>query len=299
LFNCNKDYFENFLNAEKKFNENEKKYSKQPKYSRVVNHDDDDDTEESFCDICYKDEMGKLLSKKKDSSEKNEKIIKREDFTEKPIILHTQFNSSTITVYIKKDWVYEQFYGFLGLFVIMIDFDFLINALKKNLYDNETFNEDILSDLFKNHEFKFKNLEYKFIEKMNSDENTNKISGFQSNLTNDQIQKLFEQLRNDKYIDNNTLNNHFKAIFINEPLPNDFIPIKRLKKFKVVLLAYFVSEIFQKENPSDYWRIAEYCFNTKNLRQSLNNAHNYNSDNKPRGSKEIDHIIKTLSYPLQ
>jgi len=123
--------------------------------------------------------------------------------------------------------------------------------------------------------------------------------GFQSNLSDKQIESLFNQLINGNYIDKNTNENHFKAIFKNENLPNDFIPIKKTKSCTVVLLAYFVSELFQKNNPNDYWYIAENCFDVKNLKQSLNNAYQFNPDRKPRRYKSIDTILKNLYTPLQ
>jgi hypothetical protein len=123
--------------------------------------------------------------------------------------------------------------------------------------------------------------------------------GFQSSLTDLQIQTLFDLLKG-SYIDKNTNPDHFKAIFKNELLPAGFIPIKRVKKFTNTLLGYFVSELFQKENQSDYWHIAENCFErAKNLKQSLNNTIQYNPGNKPKGYNEIDTILKTFTPPLQ
>ncbi len=120
-------------------------------------------------------------------------------------------------------------------------------------------------------------------------------TGFEIKLTNKQIESLFKQMQS--YIDT-TLEN-FKAIFKNEPFPADFKPIKRKKEFTVVLCAYFVSELFQKENPNDYWDIAENCFNAKNLRQSQNNAFKYNPTHKPKGFEKIDAILKNIYNPLQ
>jgi len=135
-------------------------------------------------------------------------------------------------------------------------------------------------------------------------QNTNSsfvITGFQSTLTPLQIETLFEQLK-DSYIDKNTNPDYFKAIFKNEPLPDSFKPIKRLKPFTVVLCAYFISELFQKENPNDYWSIAENCFDKTKaniLKNSLRNAYEYNPYRKPKGYKEIDTILKNIYTPLQ
>lgn len=126
-------------------------------------------------------------------------------------------------------------------------------------------------------------------------------TGFQSSLTGEPIQRLFVLLKG-SYIDINTNPDHFKAIFSPNPLPPDYLPIKRTKQFTGTLLAYFISELFQKENPSDYWHIAESCFDmTKNLRQSLYNTYSYNTkqDSKPRGYKDIDTILKNIYSPLQ
>ncbi len=129
---------------------------------------------------------------------------------------------------------------------------------------------------------------------------TNK-TGFVSILREDQIQSLFDQLKG-KYIDKTTDPSHFKAIFRPGPLPPDYLPIKKTKKCTGTLLAYLISELFQKENQSDYWYIAENCFDkAKSLKQSLYNSYTYNTklDKKPRGYKEIDTILKNIYRPLQ
>jgi hypothetical protein len=133
---------------------------------------------------------------------------------------------------------------------------------------------------------------------LNQKEQKTDFKGFQSTLTETQIKSLYDCLKGN-YIDINTKIDHFKAIFRNESLPEDFIPIKRTKPLTGVLLAYFVSCLFQKDNPTDYWSIAEKCFDVRNLRQSLNNAFKYNPDNKPKGYNKIDNILKIIYSPLQ
>jgi hypothetical protein len=148
--------------------------------------------------------------------------------------------------------------------------------------------------------FEFYNDTKKEIESLNP--KRAKISlntGFQSSLPDEQIQNLFDQLKC-KYIDRNTNQDNFKAIFKNEPLPAGFIPIKRVKKFTNTLLAYFVYELFYKENQTDYWHIAVSCFDkAKNLKQSLRNAYEYNPDRKPKGYKDIDTVLNNIYPPLQ
>ncbi len=56
------------------------------------------------------------------------------------------------------------------------------------------------------------------------------LTGFQSSLTDPQIQTLFELLKG-SYIDKNTNPDHFKAIFRNKPLPKD-IKIQWIDKGK-------------------------------------------------------------------
>jgi hypothetical protein len=124
------------------------------------------------------------------------------------------------------------------------------------------------------------------------------FTGFESSLESHQINRLFEELI-DIYIYKNTSPEHFKAIFSNKELPKDYIPIKRKKLFKPVLCAYFVYELFQKENPNDYWSIAENCFEVKNLKQSYYNAYQYNPNRKPKGYEKIDSIIKNIYSPIQ
>lgn len=124
-------------------------------------------------------------------------------------------------------------------------------------------------------------------------------TGFKSSLTDGQIQALFDLLKG-RYIDINTNPDHFKAIFRTNPLPPDFVPVKRTKQFTGTLLAYFVSKLFQKENQSDYWSIAEICFDeAKSLRQSFNNAYQYNPDRKPKGYNGIDTILTNICTHLQ
>lgn len=122
-----------------------------------------------------------------------------------------------------------------------------------------------------------------------------KLTGFQSSLTDKQIENLYSQMNSNFF---EATPDNFKAIFKSKPLPPDFVPIKRLKTFTSVLCAYFISELFQKENPGDYWSIAEYCFEAKNLRQSLNNAFQFNPKHKPKGYQNIDTILKTIYTSL-
>jgi hypothetical protein len=126
----------------------------------------------------------------------------------------------------------------------------------------------------------------------------NKISGFESSLSTIQIKNLFNSLKG-KYIEQSTTPEHFKAIFSNEKLPDGFKPIKLHKNFSAALCAYFISELFQKENPNDYWSIGERCFDVKTLRQSYNNFYKTNKSQKPKGYNLIDDIIKNLYNPLQ
>jgi len=117
----------------------------------------------------------------------------------------------------------------------------------------------------------------------------NKITGFQSSLTDKQIENLYGQMQGN-YFDTSLGN--FRAIF--KIKLNNFTPIKRTKKFTNTLLIYFTSELFQKENPLDYVSITEYCFNAKGLSQAQNNYIQYNVNKKPRGYREIDLILKSI-----
>ncbi|MCX6236368.1 MAG: hypothetical protein NTY07_02235 [Bacteroidia bacterium] len=134
----------------------------------------------------------------------------------------------------------------------------------------------------------------KKIKELNGTNNIDGIKGFQCSLTNEQIEKLFNQMQG--FIDATPAN--FRAIFKDEPLPPGFIPIKRKKIFTSSLCAYFISELFQKDNPRDYWSIAENCFDVKNLRKSFNNAIQYNTNGKPKGFEKIDTILQNIYTPL-
>jgi hypothetical protein len=124
-------------------------------------------------------------------------------------------------------------------------------------------------------------------------------TGFISTLTDDQIKLLYQRLLGN-LIDSETTLENFKSIFKNAPLPPAFRPIKRTKSFTKALLAYFVYIVFQRKNQTDYWSIAGSCFyDAKGLKQTLNLIFKTNKKSKPRGSEEIDNILKeTLpGYP--
>lgn len=121
-------------------------------------------------------------------------------------------------------------------------------------------------------------------------------SGFQSNLQEQQIDYLFQLLR-ERFINPNTKQDHFRAIFRNEPLPLDFEKIRKQKVFTNSLLAYFIQELFQKNNPNDYWSIAEKCFVAKNLKQSAT-GYFITANQKPKGFEEIDSILEIIDRPL-
>lgn len=114
------------------------------------------------------------------------------------------------------------------------------------------------------------------------------LKGFQSSMTDEQIQILFDNLKG-SYIDINTNPDHFKAIFRTGTLPRD-CSIKWLKTN--VLLAYLIKKIFHSDNPFDVWIKAEKIFGIKNLRQSENNPY-------PKGFNEIDVILKIIYPHLQ
>jgi len=121
-------------------------------------------------------------------------------------------------------------------------------------------------------------------------------NGYNSGLNQTQINFLYRQLTiHGKYIDVKTDIKHFQAIFKNTPLPNDFKTIKRNKKFTNTLLAYFISELFQKDNQNDFWSIAQICFGVNNLRQSFQNFYNTNKNHKPKGFQPFDEIFKTIT----
>lgn len=116
-----------------------------------------------------------------------------------------------------------------------------------------------------------------------------KAKGFDSKLSAEQIKCIYNQMQG-IYFDT-TLEN-FGKIFKSNPLVN-FTPIKTKPKFSKVLLAYFISGLFQRQNPN-LWSIGEYCFGKKDLCQSLTNAYSTNKNSKPRGSDGIDIIIGSI-----
>lgn len=114
-----------------------------------------------------------------------------------------------------------------------------------------------------------------------------KTKGFDSKLSAEQIEKLYNQMQGVYF--ETTLEN-FGNIFKNSLLVN-FTPIKTKPKFTNVLLAYFINHLFQRENPN-FWSIGEYCFGKKNLCQSLTNAYKTNKNRNPRGCDALNEIFK-------
>jgi hypothetical protein len=103
----------------------------------------------------------------------------------------------------------------------------------------------------------------------------------------------------DKYklIASETTYEQFKAVFTGQPI-DVICEIERTKKFTNVLLTYFVSKLFQRNNPNDYISIAERCFvNAKNLSQAQTNYFN-NQNNLPKNHNLIDSLLKDLQNPL-
>lgn len=124
------------------------------------------------------------------------------------------------------------------------------------------------------------------------------ITGFQSSLTEEQIQSLFDQLKG-KYIDINTNPDHFKAMFKNESLPVLFKSVTWIDP--PVLLAYLIYKLkkHKKIRSSNHWQITSYCFYPKcNYRQLADGFQNTKSGN-PKESELIDAILKSIYAPLQ
>ncbi len=117
----------------------------------------------------------------------------------------------------------------------------------------------------------------------------NTITGFKTILTVQQRAGLYKALQN-KYIDCSEA--EFKAMFTDSPKPIKWIERK-------VLLSFFVSDLFQKKNPDNYWKKAESIFideyekPMKELRQSFYNAFN----NKSQEPKEFNKL-KDIYTPL-
>ena len=120
------------------------------------------------------------------------------------------------------------------------------------------------------------------------------FTGFQSSLTPQQIETLFEQLQG-SYIDKNTNPNHFKAIFKNEALP-DNCKIQWLKSN--VLLAYLIKKIFHNDNYLNVWAKAENIFE-KDRRPIKNLVKSECNNPNPKWQSDIDIILKNIYTHLQ
>ncbi len=135
------------------------------------------------------------------------------------------------------------------------------------------------------------------------------IKGFQNSLKPPQIEQLYTQLQNN-YI--NTDKDHFKAIFKNEPLPPDYVPICWLKSNR--LLGYFIEELAKKRfvdmETNINKAIKEYFIDknkepfTDSIKQNRsgsgsNKGSVSNKESKPKGHEKIDSILTNLYPPLQ
>jgi hypothetical protein len=120
------------------------------------------------------------------------------------------------------------------------------------------------------------------------------ISYVWQNEPNNELPELYNKMI-DKYklIASETTYEQFKAVFTGQPI-DEIVKIERTKKFTNVLLAYFVSRLFQKSNPHNFLSIAEKCFSdAKNLNQAQNNYFN-NQNRLPKNYEIIDGLKNPL-----
>jgi hypothetical protein len=120
--------------------------------------------------------------------------------------------------------------------------------------------------------------------------NDSKIcTGFKTTLSEPQKIKLYEALKGD-YIDCSKAD--FIAMFTDNPKPIKW-------KSGKALLAFFVSDMFQKRNPNNYWIKAESIFiddsnkHYTSLRQSFHTAYN-NDKSKPKNYQQLKNIYNHL-----
>jgi hypothetical protein len=153
---------------------------------------------------------------------------------------------------------------------------------------NITISPEELSDFFLNA------IKYSHLDESKSKD---KISYVWNMHPDKELPELYSLMINKyKLIVPETTYEQFKAVFTGQPI--DVIDkIERTKKFTIVLLTYFVNELFHKSNPNDYLSIAESCFDgAKNLSQAQNNY--FNNQNKlPKNHTLIDSLLKDLQNP--
>ncbi len=148
-----------------------------------------------------------------------------------------------------------------------------------------------LPDIFKT-EYK-KVIEAKKNEMLKNSVKAN-LRGFKSDLESQQVEALFEQLKG-SYIDKNTNLEHFKAIFKDEPLPNN---CKIIWLSTNVLLAYIVKKLFHNDNYLNVWTKAEGIFTNKENKPILNLRKSESNSPFPKRHEKIDFIIKNMDTPL-
>jgi hypothetical protein len=112
------------------------------------------------------------------------------------------------------------------------------------------------------------------------------LTGFQSSLTDKQIEKLYSEMHGSYF---EVTPDHFKAMFKSEPLPPDF-SIKW--NDSLILLAYFIGKN-DKIKDNRKWKKTSQIFNTKEyLQQNLNN------NPYPKGFENIDRIWQSIENNL-
>lgn len=167
--------------------------------------------------------------------------------------------------------------------------DFCLEAIKNNeLFiekDEITLLENIIDTMrWKEHDVN--SLEALLsLMKNNGSVTKPQLTGFSTVLTTPKIIDLYSKLQG-SYVDCSETD--FKAMFSDNPKPVKWTN-------KKALLAFFVSDIFQKENPDNYWNKAESIFvDVSNnpftsLRQSFQTAYG-NKNKEPKLYQELKNI---------
>lgn len=126
-------------------------------------------------------------------------------------------------------------------------------------------------------------------QKSLSSENKKQLTGYSTALKPYQIEKLYQLLTEELYLDSGSQKEAFKAVFTPEPLPEG-IKIKWLKSN--ILLSHFVYQLLSGNE--SYWDIAQKIFISKKGLYIKNLAQSYNNNPAPTGLDSMMELIKKV-----
>jgi len=220
-------------------------------------------------DILFDYQSNILHLNKKQIIETHKEIIRFIGLLKKQSLIFGEEKNLEFSARINLTLLYEELCNEIknGKWLTPIDYNKLIGQ----------FNVTMMNSLLVSYEIISKNFIDLLVikEKEVDDDEKSTLTGFQSTLTLPQIETLFEQLKG-SYIDENTNPDHFKAIFKNEPLPNDFEPVKWIDKSRTrhennIQTLYELLYLLKEYNYLDKTNFDTTATNENNLYRKIEN----------------------------